>query len=126
MAVDLAGAPPLTTQPSPPGTVLLAERFDAGWSASAAGKDLSHAEAFGFANSWALPERAKVELAHDGQAQRGGLLALEAAVWVIAIVWWGRGRRRESRVREHRDREERRRAQFDFADFDDEDFWERG
>lgn len=129
-AVDLSAARPLMPGAEPPGTVLLAEAYDDGWSASAGDGTLDHARSFGFTNSWTLPARAAVTISHDGQTRVYGLLVLELALWIGAIAWWTRGRRREPRVREPRERRAERAPRRDFiadlADLgDDLDFWER-
>ncbi len=131
VGVDLSDAEPIHDAPVPPGQVLLAEAFDEGWSASSGGRDLGHAEAFGVVNSFPLEARGTVELAHDGQLQVYGLLLLELALWIIAVVWWSRGRRAVTRERHQAARVERHeRTHRDFIDDlellgDDVEFWEQ-
>lgn len=130
--VDLAGARPLGSAPVPAGSVLLAEAFDAGWSATANGTALDHQLGFGVINVFPTPERAEVQLSHDGQGRVYLLLAIELALWVAALVWWSRGRRAGARERHERQRSERRaREHRDFFDDltalgDDVEFWEQG
>ena len=109
------------------------EAYDAGWQAHAGGTTLPHQPAFGVTNQFRLSTRAAVTIAHTGQTRRYGLVAIEVLLWLLALAWWGRGRRR-SAANEERDarrvaariaREERRRG---FADplESDVEFWEQG
>ena len=129
---NLSGASPLGSAPTAAGTALLSEAFDAGWSATTGGNALPHARAFGYTNGWKVASRGSVAITHDGQTKRYLLVLLELALWVIAIVWWARGRRRSTQARARRDRElereERTRGQtLDdfFVDVSDDDFWAR-
>jgi GT2 family glycosyltransferase len=122
-ATDLTGAKPIHSTPVSAGTSLLAEAHDDGWSASAGDKTLAHERAFGFTNAWKLPDDGVVSFQHDGQTKRYGLLGLELALWVVALVWWSRGRRAAARTRASRSREERRRQDALFESLGD-DFWE--
>ena len=131
-ATNLAGATPLGRGSTAPGTALLAEAFDAGWGATSGGSTLRHSRAFGYTNGWTVASRGSVTIAHDGQTKRYLLVLLEGALWVLAIVWWSRGRRRSTQERVRRDREiereERTRSQtLDdfFVDVSDDDFWTR-
>ena len=129
-AVDLAGTRRLDNGPTRPGTVLLAEAYDKGWSATSDGRTLTHGRAFGFTNSWELPARGVVEVAHDGQGTTYALFALEAVLWIAALVWWARGRRaaraRTRRVRAEHDRERKQTDFFeDLSEVNAGEFWER-
>lgn len=129
--VDLAGSRRLGGGPVPEGTVLLAEAYDGGWAATSGGRTLEHGRAFGFTNSWELPARGTVGIAHSGQGTTSALLALQLALWVAALVWWSRGRRaaraetRGARA-ERRIRERQPKGDFfeDLSLANDEDFWE--
>ena len=131
-AVNLSGATPLLDAPTVPGTALLAEAFDAGWIATSGGSTLPHTRAFGYTNGWTVTTRGSVAVDHGGQTKRLLLVLLEIALWVVAIVWWARGRRQSTQARVRRDRElereERSRGQtLDdfFVDVSDDDFWAR-
>jgi len=130
--IDLAGARSIGDAPVPPGTALLAEAFDTGWSATGTGGTLDHQLGFGVTNAFSTTERGEVELAHDGQGRVYLLLAIELALWVAALVWWSRGRRADARDRHEQQRVERSaRARRDFLDDlaelgDDVEFWEQG
>ena len=76
----------------PAGTALLAEAFDSGWSATGGGRTLAHERAFGWVNGWEHPGASSVAFAHDGQGRRYALLAGELVLWLIAALWWCRGR----------------------------------
>jgi hypothetical protein len=130
---DIAGAQRIGDAPVPAGTALLSEAFDDGWSAESGGNALAHDRAFGWVNGWEHPDESAVSFAHDGQGQRYALLGGELILWIIAIVWWcrGRGRARAARLAEiRRQRLERAPRATDFsregelAGFDDLDgFW---
>jgi hypothetical protein len=113
--------------PVGPGTLLLAEAYDEGWSATARGKALPHGRAFGFTNSFTLDAKAGASFEHSGQSRRYGLLFIESALWIVAITWWFRGLTKRPKVRERTDREERRERKraFDELELGDE-FWEGG
>jgi hypothetical protein len=125
---DLTPAEPLRSNaPAPAGTVLLAEAFDDGWHATGAGGDLTHGAGFGYVNAWSSPSAGPVTITHDGQARRYALLAGEALLWLVALVWWSRGRSRERAQRSAAQRDVRRERAArpgDFAPFGlDDDFW---
>ena len=125
--VDLEDARPVRRGAVVPGTLLLAEAFDDGWSATVGGAALPQGRAFGFTNAFSHDDRGAVTFNHSGQSRRYGVLLLQAGVWVAALTWWAWGRRTTSkvRVRPHREeRRERRRVEkeLDFG----EDFWEGG
>jgi GT2 family glycosyltransferase len=130
--VDLAGARPIGDQPVPPGTALLAEAFDDGWSATGGGQSLEHEVGFGVTNAFPTSERSEVKFSHDGQGRVYLLLLIELVLWAAAIFWWSRGRRSAARERHERVRVERReRERHDFLDDlaalgDDVEFWEQG
>jgi len=134
VGTDLVGAEPLEGAAAPEGTVLLAEAFDDGWSATAGEGTLDHGAAFGWVNGWDHPAAGPVSIAHDGQAQRYLLLGIELLVWIAALVWWSRGRSRDRSARIAALRQERLEraprpsdfsAQGDLAGLDDLDgFWD--
>ncbi|MEX2267995.1 MAG: glycosyltransferase [Acidimicrobiia bacterium] len=124
--VDLARARPVRGGSVKPGTLLLAEAYDDGWSARVDDTDLPHGRAFGYTNAFTHEARGGVSFRHSGQSRRYGLLLFQAALWVVALTWWAWGRRKlaKVRVRPHREeRRERRRIQEEI-DFGDADFWE--
>jgi hypothetical protein len=129
--IDISAARALKPGADPPGTILLAEAFDAGWRASIGDETLDHSRTFGFVNGWASPRRGAVEISHDGQAQVYGLLLVQLALWAGALLWWARGRRQAAAARPQRERRRREREpRRDFVDDlaalgDDLDFWER-
>ncbi|MCJ7437150.1 MAG: glycosyltransferase [Acidimicrobiia bacterium] len=126
---DLVGAKPIGGDaPIPAGTVLLGDALAGGWRAEGPNGVLPHEAAFGYLNSWVNPRVGAVSITHDGQGLRYALLAGEAVLWLVALAWWSRGRRRD-RV-EHaavvrRERTERQPRRTDLSDlaFDDDDFW---
>lgn len=128
--IDLEAAEPLTEgRGAPPGTLLLAEAFDDAWSARAGERSLPHGRAFGYTNAFTLDARETVSFEHSGGSRRSGLLLFQAALWVVALTWWGWGRRRRStraRPRTPREEREERRRRVDVLDLadTDDDFWE--
>jgi GT2 family glycosyltransferase len=130
---DLSGARSIGDAPVAAGTALLAEAFDRGWSAQGGAKRLVHQRSFGWVNGWAHPTPSTVAFSHDGQDRTYVLLAGELVLWLVALVWWARGRSRERRARLARARQERlerasRSSDFtregELAGFDDLDgFW---
>lgn len=123
---ELAGTTPVGSEPVGPGTLLLAEAYDDGWSATAAGNELPHERAFGFTNAFTLDKRTVASFSHSGKAQRLGLLVFELGLWVVAVVWWFRGRSKQPKVRVQSVREERRvrRLAIEDVDYSDDAFWE--
>ena len=131
---DLSEAVPIGERAVPAGTALLAEAFDAGWSARGGGRALAHERAFGWVNGWEHPRSSTVSFAHDGQGRRYALLAGELVLWLVAALWWCRGRSRARVTRREaarRQRLERAARSTDFtregelAGFDDLDgFWD--
>ncbi|MFO7590648.1 MAG: hypothetical protein R6X23_07085, partial [Acidimicrobiia bacterium] len=128
-ATDLTGAAPLGGGSVPPGRILDAEAYDAGWQASGSDGVLDHAEAFGVVNTWENPDAQPVSITHDGQTTRNVLCAAQVAIGVLALVWWGLGRRRARSARMGRARQERRERAEQRSDplaalgADDDDFW---
>jgi GT2 family glycosyltransferase len=131
-STDLSGSHPLGSQASAPGTVLWFESYDAGWHATAAGHTLVHRPAFGITNQFRLDQRGAVVVSHTGQAQRYGLIAAEVFLWLLALLWWSRGRRGDrdperaaALAAERAARAERRRTGDDGYESTVE-FWESG
>ncbi len=129
--VDLSAARPLGRRPAGPGTVLWFEAFDAGWQAHAGGHSLPHRPAFATTNQFRLATHAAVSISHTGQAQRDLLIGIELILWIVALLWWARGRSRssreataEARAAARRARAERRRGFPDDVGSDLE-FWEQ-
>jgi hypothetical protein len=125
--VDLENARPVRGGPVPPGTLLLAEAFDDGWSATAGDEALPQGRAFGFTNAFTHDTSGAVTFSHSGQSGRYGVLLLQAGMWVAALTWWAWGRRTTSkvRVRPHREERRERRRLEEELDFGEE-FWEGG
>jgi hypothetical protein len=124
---DLEAAKRVGSGPVGPGTLLLAEAYDDGWSATARGKTLPHGRAFGFTNSYTLGARAEATFEHSGQSRRSGLLMLEAALWIVVVTWWFRGRTKRPKVRVRTDRQERRERRRGFEELElGDEFWEGG
>ncbi len=128
---DLSGSRPLGDRPSTPGTVLWFEAYDSGWHATAGGHGLPHQPPFGVTNQFRLDTRAAVTIAHDGQGTRYLLIGAEVLLWVLALLWWSRGRRRgrsadrdAARAAARAARAERRRSEDEELDSTVE-FWER-
>jgi hypothetical protein len=127
---DIALSKPLGSAAVGPGTLLLAEAYDDGWTATANGKELPHGRAFGFTNSFTQGTRAEASIEHTGDSRRTGVLLLQLALWVVAVTWWLWGRSKEPRlqqlgVRVRTDREERRERRRPFEEIDlGEEFWE--
>jgi hypothetical protein len=127
---DLVGAKPVGGDaPVPAGTVLLADAFGEGWQAAGPDGVLPHSAGFGYVNAWSSSSPGAIAITHDGQGLRYALLAAEIALWVVAIVWWSRGRLRDRSERAAVVRRERldrapRRTDFSALAFDDDDdFW---
>lgn len=99
LTADLAGqVVPLRAAPVGPGRVLYAQAFDEGWEATAAGRSLRHGTAFGWSNSFALPDQAPVELRYGDQRPTTLMVAGQALAWLLVAVVlvrsWSRGCRR--------------------------------
>ncbi len=130
---DLSTSRALGSAPAGPGTVLWFESFDAGWQARAGGQGLAHRPAFGVTNQFRLPAHASVSITHTGQGRVYELVGIEALLWLLALVWWARGRRRAppdptrdaARLAARREREERRLSGAPLIESDVE-FWEQG
>jgi GT2 family glycosyltransferase len=130
---DLSASGSLGSGPASPGTVLWFEAYDPGWQAHAGGTTLTHQPAFGVTNQFRLSTRAAVTISHTGQTRRYALVGGEVLLWLLALAWWARGRRRSAAGEEREARrvaariahEERRRG---FADplESDVEFWEQG
>ncbi len=127
---NLVGAKPVGGDARvPPGTILLADAFGDGWNAEGPDGVLPHAAGFGYVNSWTNPSAGAVAITHDGQGLRYALLAGEIVLWLVALVWWSRGRLRDRSERAAVVRRERldraqRRTDFGALTFeDDDDFW---
>jgi hypothetical protein len=120
----LTGAASVGPTPVPAGTLLLSEAFDEGWHADADDTQLESRRAFGLVNQFALGEEATVGFDHDGQGRRFALIAAQVALWLVAIAWWARGRRRGPRPRVERARRERERASRRDLTFGLDDFWD--
>ena len=71
--------------------------YDAGWQAHAGGHTLTHRAAFATTNQFRLTTRAAVSISHTGQPRRNLLIAVELILWILALLWWARGRTRSSR-----------------------------
>ncbi len=124
---DISRSVRLGTAPLGPGTLLLAEAYDDGWTATTDGKALPHGRAFGFTNSFTLGRRVGATVEHTGESRRTGLLLLQVALWVVAVTWWLWGRSKQPKVRVRTDREERRERRRPFEEIDlGEEFWEGG
>jgi hypothetical protein len=131
---DLSRARSVGDRLIPPGTVLLAEAYDDGWSATGNERTLAHVRAFGWVNGWQHPDVSTVAFAHDGQGVRYAAIAGELVLWIAVLVWWARGRGRQraaQRADMRRERLERAPRSQDFAldgelaGYDDLDgFWE--
>ncbi|HEY6316759.1 MAG TPA: glycosyltransferase family 2 protein [Acidimicrobiia bacterium] len=130
---DLSTSRALGSAPAGPGTVLWFEAYDHGWEAHAGGQALAHRPAFGVTNQFRLPAHASVTITHTGQGRVYELVGIEGVLWLLALLWWARGRRRfapdpeetEARVAARREREERRLSGAPPVDSDVE-FWEQG
>jgi len=126
---DLVGAKPVGGDaPVPAGAVLLADAFSDGWHAEGSNAALPHDAAFGYLNSWVNPRVGAVSITHDGQGLRYALLAGEVILWLVALAWWSRGRRRDRNERDTVGRGQRierhpRRSEVSDLAFDDDDFW---
>jgi hypothetical protein len=132
-ATDLTGSPPLGNGPAGPGTALWFEAYDAGWHAHQGGAALAHRPAFGTTNQFRLPSHAPVTISHTGQTRAYALVAAEVVLWLLALVWWSRGRARApvaeraaARAAARAAREERRRGRGDDELASDVEFWEQG
>jgi hypothetical protein len=122
---DISSSAPLGGAAIRPGTLLLAEAYDDGWTATADDKPLPHGRAFGFTNSFTLGRRADATVEHTGGSRRTGVLLLQVALWVVAVTWWLWGRSKQPKVRVRTDRQERRERRRPFEEIDlGEEFWE--
>jgi len=124
--VDLSKAKPVREgREARAGTLLLAEAFDDGWSASVGDEPLPHGRAFGATNAFTHPVDGAVWFQYSGGSRRGGVLLFQAALWIAAVTWWSWGRRKagKTRVRVLREEPRPRRQPVDDLEFDD-DFWE--
>jgi len=131
-AADLSGSPPLGSRAAGPGTALWFEAYDGGWHAEQGGAGLTHQPAFGTTNQFRLPSHAPVTISHTGQAHAYELVAIEIALWLLALAWWlwGRGSapgpdRAARRAAARAAREERRHGRDDDDLPSDVEFWEQ-
>jgi GT2 family glycosyltransferase len=138
LGTDLVGAvAPLTGAPQGPGRIVAAQAFDDAWSATVEETALRHDVGFGWANTWALPQRGEVTLRYDDQRPTTLMIAGQALLWLVVVVVAWTGRRRRVRVAtgparsrgERREQAEQRRQARDEVrdrrrrgDLDD-DFW---
>jgi GT2 family glycosyltransferase len=99
LRTDLAGeVTPLGDAPAGPGQVVDAQAYDDAWKATVDGRPLRHAVGFGWANTWALPDRGEVALSFTDQRPTTLMIAGQAVLWlVVAVIGWT-GRRRRLRV----------------------------
>ncbi len=107
-AIDLLGAKAPREASFPAGRILDADAYDSGWEATGVDGALEHSEALGVVNTWSNPSAQRVAIAHEGQMLRNLVAVLQVGIWVLALVWWGMGRRRARSTRVERVRHERR------------------
>jgi len=101
--VDLTGSPPLLTDhqgyTSASGdtgaatNLYLADAATSRWSLTVDGHSAPRADAFGWANVFAIDKAGAAKLSFKTPVQRYGLLVLQVALWVGCIVFWRRTRR---------------------------------
>jgi hypothetical protein len=124
---DLADATPLTSAPTPAGTVLWGEAYDSEWQASRDGTALRHEQAFGWANGFRSNRRGVVSITYGAQWQRWAMLAGALVLWLLVVRRWRRTRvRRDPVQRAATDRQRRERAErYDPLNdvLDEETFW---
>jgi hypothetical protein len=130
-----AAAVPLGDAPVAPGKAVLGQAYDHDWQATAGGHTLDHQQAFGWSNSFTVPDRAKVDLTFDGQSSHDLLLLAAVVPWVVLFVLWLLGRRRDrsrrraaavARRAERVDRQRRRAERLAAPDLDfEDDFWSK-
>jgi GT2 family glycosyltransferase len=130
-----AAAVPLGRAPVAPGTALLGQAHDGDWKATAGGHSLGHDRAFGWANSFTVPQRSSVSLTFDGQSAHDLLLLAGAAPWLVLLALWWLGRRRDrarrraqaaARRTERMERQRRRAERLAGSDLDfEDDFWSK-
>ena len=128
-ATDLSSTAAISSGTVPAGRILQGEAYDDGWRATGGGGVLDHAEAFGVVNTWTNPDAQPVVITHGGQLMRNLLGVLQIGLWILALVWWGLGRRRARSARAERVRQARRERAEQRVDpvallaSDDDTFW---
>ena len=95
--VNLAPATPIAGglsggTPVPEGTLLWGEAASSAWTATADGRELRRATAFGAANAYAVPATGPVALHNSWQWTRWVMVALQLGLWLAVIVGLGRAR----------------------------------
>jgi hypothetical protein len=101
--VDLTGSPPMLTDhegyTSASGdtgaatNLYLADAATSRWSLEVDGHSAPRAEAFGWANVFAIDQGGAAKLSFKTPLQRYGLLVLQVGLWVGAVIVWRRTRR---------------------------------
>lgn len=95
LRVGVADAAPLSG-PSVPdpvdggGVVVLAERYDSGWSARVAGERQPHTRVFGLVNGFPVESVEDLEISHGGQLLRYGAIGVQGLAWLVALGAWRR------------------------------------
>jgi GT2 family glycosyltransferase len=130
LGTDLSGAVPLDSAPVAAGTVLWGEAYDSEWGATRGGSSLSHEQAFGWSNGFALGRAGTVSIAYGAQWQRWAMLAGSLLIWLVVAWRWRRTRVRRApgaRASSARRRRERRQRYDPLTEVLDEDafWWER-
>jgi hypothetical protein len=87
------------SDPTGPGTLLWAETAAAGWHATVAGHELTHARAFNWTNAYVMPTRGSVSLGYHAGALPGIRVIVAVLAWLLAIAVWRRTASRRSRRR---------------------------
>ncbi len=103
--IDLTGSPPLLTEHQGYGTasgkvgdgttMYLANAPSERWTLDVDGHSAPRADAFGWANTFAIDHGGDAKLRFDTPLSRYGLLLLQVALWTGAIVLWRRAARPE-------------------------------
>jgi len=138
LGTDLSGqVVPLGDAPAGPGRIVDAQAYDDAWEATVGGRPLRHDVGFGWANTWALPNKGEVAIRFTEQRTTDLMIAGQAVLWLVVLLvgWTGRRRRlvrsggpTRSRA-ERREQAEMRRVARDEArdrmrrDELDDDFW---
>lgn len=82
--------PPREGEEGVAAALLHAEAYDGSWSAELDGHALRQVRAFRWVNAYSVPAPGPVEVRYGGQSLRWGAVALEAALWLAAVVAWRR------------------------------------
>ncbi|HVM41340.1 MAG TPA: hypothetical protein VM618_11255, partial [Acidimicrobiia bacterium] len=72
------------------GVVVVAERYDDGWSARTDEGAAPHSRAFGLVNAFPVQSVEGLDVSHGGQLLRYGAITVQFLLWAVVVVAWRR------------------------------------